>query len=71
MPKKAVCIKVPKVRGEKAIVLANKLKIFKKELEVQRNKNFIYIPLFRRPSESELKIFTEQVPDSEVLTRMF
>ena len=71
MSKKAVCIKVPKIHGEKTIVLANKLKIVKKELEIQRNKNFIYIPLDRKPSESELKILTEQVPDSEVLTYMF
>jgi tRNA (guanine37-N1)-methyltransferase len=71
MSKKAVCIKIPKIHGEKAIILANKLEIFKKELEIRRNKNFIYIPLDRKPSESELKILTEQVPDSEVLTRMF
>jgi tRNA (guanine37-N1)-methyltransferase len=71
MPKKAVCIKVPKIHGEKAIVLANKLEIVKKELEIQRNKTFIYIPLVRRPLKSELKIFTKQVPDSEVLTHMF
>jgi len=71
MSKKAVCIKVPKVHGEKAIVLANKLGIVKKELEIQRNKNFIYIPFVRKPLKSELKILTEQVPDSEVLTHMF
>jgi tRNA (guanine37-N1)-methyltransferase len=71
MPKKVACIKVRKIHGEKAIVLANKLDIFKKELEVQRNKNFIYIPLVRKPFKSELKILAEQVPDSEVLTHTF
>ena len=71
MSKKAVCIKVPKIHGEKAIILANKLKIVKKELEIQRNKNFIYIPLVHKPSESELKILTEQVPNSKILTHRF
>jgi tRNA (guanine37-N1)-methyltransferase len=71
MSKKTVCIKVPKIHGEKAIVLANKLKIVRKELEIHRNKNFIYIPLVRKPLKSESKILTEQVPDSKVLTHTF
>ena len=71
MPKKSVSIKVPKVHGEKAIILANKLKIVNRELEIQKSKNSIYIPLVRKPLETELKTLKEQVPDSEVLTRMF
>ena len=71
MSKKAMCIKVSKVHGEKAIVLVNKLEIVKKELEIQRNKNFIYIPLVRKPSESELNILTEQVPNSKILICVF
>jgi tRNA (guanine37-N1)-methyltransferase len=71
MPKKSVSIKVPKVHGEKAIILANKLKIFNRGLEIQKNKNSIYIPLIRKPSETELKTLKEQVPSSEILTRMF
>ena len=71
MSKKATCIKIPKIRGEKAIVLANKLKIIKKELEIQRNGNFIYIPLVRKPLKSELKMLKEQVSDSEVSAYMF
>jgi tRNA (guanine37-N1)-methyltransferase len=71
MSKKVVCVKVPKIHGEKAIILANKLEIVKKELAIQRNKNFIYIPLDRQPSESELKMFMEQVPNSKILTYMF
>jgi len=71
MPKESRCVKVPKIHGEKAIILANKLEIIKKELEIQRNKNFLYIPLIRQPSKSELETLKEQVPDCEILTYTF
>jgi tRNA (guanine37-N1)-methyltransferase len=71
MPKKSLCIKVPKIHGEKAIILANKLEIAKRELEIQRNKNFIYIPLIRQPSANELETLKEQVSDCEILTYTF
>ncbi|MDI6905432.1 MAG: class I SAM-dependent methyltransferase family protein [Candidatus Bathyarchaeia archaeon] len=71
MPKKSICIKAPKTYGEKAIILANKLKIVDRELEIQRNKDSIYIPLIRRPSENELGAFKEQVPDCEFSTYFF
>jgi tRNA (guanine37-N1)-methyltransferase len=71
MPKESLCVKVPKIHGEKAIILANKLEIVKKELEIQRNKNFLYIPLIRQPSKSELETLKEQVPGSEILTYTF
>ena len=71
MPKESLCVKVPKIHGEKAIILANKLEIVKKELEIQRNKNFLYIPLIRQPSANELKKLKEQVSDSEILTYTF
>jgi tRNA (guanine37-N1)-methyltransferase len=71
MPKESLCVKVPKIHGEKAIILANKLEIVKKELEIQRNKNFLYIPLIRQSSANELETLKEQVPDCEILTYTF
>jgi tRNA (guanine37-N1)-methyltransferase len=71
MPKESLCVKVPKIHGEKTIILANKLEIVKKELEIQRNKNFLFIPLIRQPSANELKILKEQVLDCEILTYTF
>jgi len=71
MPKESLCVKVPKIYGEKVIILANKLEIVKKELEIQRKKNFLYIPLIRQPSANELKILKEQVPDCEILIYTF
>jgi len=71
MIKKSLCVKVPKIHGEKAITLSNKLKIVNKELEIQRNQSFIYVPLIRQPSKNESKTLKEQIPSSEVLTYMF
>ena len=71
MPKESLSVKVPKIHGEKAIILANKLEIAKRELEIQRNKNFLYIPLIRQPSANELETLKEQVPDCEILTYTF
>jgi tRNA (guanine37-N1)-methyltransferase len=71
MSKKSTCIKVPKTYGEKTIVLVNQLKIVNRELEIQRNKDFIYIPLVRQPQENELEKLEEQVPDCKVSAYIF
>jgi len=68
---KRICLKVPKIRGEKAIALANKLEIVNKKLEIQRNKNFIYIPLTRQPSKNETDTLKEKLPDSAIWTHAF
>ena len=66
-----MCVKVPKIQGEKVIILANKLKIVNRKLKIQRDKDFIYIPLVRQLSENGLHAFMEQVPDCEVSTYIF
>lgn len=71
MLRKSLCIKVPKIHGEKAITLANKLKIVDRELEIQRDRDFIYIPLVLQPPESGLAAFRKHVPDREFLTHVF
>jgi tRNA (guanine37-N1)-methyltransferase len=71
MPKKSKCIKIAKIYGEKAIILAKKLKIFNGELEIQRNKNVIYIPLIHQPSADELKTLKKQIPDCKISTHDF
>jgi len=68
---KSLCVKVPKIYGEKAIILANKLEIVKRELEIQRNKNFLYIPLAHQPSANELNTLKKQIPDCEFLVYTF
>jgi tRNA (guanine37-N1)-methyltransferase len=71
MSKEPVCLKVPKIHGEKAVILTNKLKIVNRELKIQKDKGFIYIPLIRQPQENELETLKEQVPDYEVSTYIF
>jgi tRNA (guanine37-N1)-methyltransferase len=71
MPKESLCLKIPKVEGEKAIILANKLAIVDKELVIQRNQKFIYIPLAHQPSEDVIKTLQTQIPRCEILTYAF
>ena len=64
--KKSACLKVGKIHGEKAIILATKLKIIDRDLEIKRNETFIYVPLIHQPSENELKVLKEQLPNCEI-----
>jgi len=69
--KKADCIKTPRREGEKTLILTSKLGLINKELEIQRDEEFIYIPLARRPSKEELKTLKEQVADCKVSFHSF
>ena len=71
MSKGSVCVRVKKIHGEKAVILASKLKMVDRELEIQRNEDFVYIPFVHHPSESELEAFRKQVPDCKFLTYAF
>jgi tRNA (guanine37-N1)-methyltransferase len=71
MDKESMCIRVPKIYGEKAIVLANRLEIVNKELEVRRDREFIYIPVVSEPRDDELEAFRKQIRSSEVTTLRF
>jgi tRNA (guanine37-N1)-methyltransferase len=71
MPKKSLCFKVSKRFGEQTLILTNKLGMINKELEIQRDLDFIYIPIIDQPSESDLKTLTKHVMISEISTRSF
>jgi tRNA (guanine37-N1)-methyltransferase len=71
MKKETVTVKVQKTQGTKAIILLKKLRIVDKKLKIERNADFIYIPLTRQPSEKELKTLKKQVPNFETLTYTF
>ncbi len=71
MFKESLCIKVEKINGEKTLMVANKLKISDRTLDIQRNTRFLYIPLTRQPSETELATLKTQVPDFQLTTRTF
>jgi tRNA (guanine37-N1)-methyltransferase len=71
MLKESLCIQVPKTHGEKTLVLASKLKISDRQLEIQKDAHFIYVPLIRQLSKKELTILKTQVPDFQLETRVF
>ena len=71
MSERSLCMKVKKIHGEKALILANKLGITNRELKIQQNANHIYIPLVRQPEENELAKLKTQLPDFELVTKVF
>jgi tRNA (guanine37-N1)-methyltransferase len=71
MTKESATVKVQKTQGAKAIILLGKLGIVDKELKIERNADFIYIPLTRQPSEKELRTLKGQVTNFETLTYTF
>lgn len=71
MPKTSVCLRVPKIQGEKTIALAKKLDMADRTLKIQRDESFLYIPLSRSPQEKELQTLKEQIPGLELSTHTF
>ncbi len=72
MPKEAPCLKVPKVDGEKTLVLANKLDLTDKKLIIQKDlADLLCIPLTREPEENELALFKAQTPQFQLATEVF
>jgi tRNA (guanine37-N1)-methyltransferase len=71
MPKDSLCLKVPKTDGEKVIKTAYKLGLVSKELEVQRDNTYVYIPLARNPSKDEMQTLRGQIANVEVATFTF
>ncbi len=70
MPR-AVCLKVPKNMGEKAIALAHKLELVNKALSIERQDEQLWIPLVRQPSSDELAQLKSTVPPVQVATADF
>ncbi|MEM0057636.1 MAG: class I SAM-dependent methyltransferase family protein [Candidatus Bathyarchaeia archaeon] len=71
MPKRAPCLRIPKVYGEKVITTTHKLGIIDKELEIQRDNAYIYVPLTRAPEPDEVEKLKEKAPILEFLTYTF
>jgi tRNA (guanine37-N1)-methyltransferase len=71
MSESSLCLKVEKIHGEKALVLANKLGINNRKLKIHQNADHIYVPLIRQPKETELAKLKAQVPDFELATSVF
>jgi tRNA (guanine37-N1)-methyltransferase len=71
MTRESVCWKVPKKNGEKTIASVNKLGLTDGELVVQSDKEFVYVPLVRKPSEKETNALREHVPEFQLESNVF
>jgi tRNA (guanine37-N1)-methyltransferase len=65
------CIRVPKNQGEKAIAMANKLRVLDKTFSIQRDEHNLGIPLSRELQEIELSKFKKQIPELELIKSVF
>ena len=65
------CVKTPKTYGEKTIALASRLDVINRELRIEKDDYFIYVPLVRSLHETELKAFKEKIPECEASTHVF
>ena len=71
MPETSLCIKIKKIHGEKALVLAKKLGIINRALKIHHNAEHIYLPIVQQPRENEMAKLEAQVPDFELTTNVF
>ncbi len=71
MPRPSICFKVLKSQGEKAITLATKFGLADKSLVIQREKDYLCIPLVREPEGIELTTFRSQIPKFTFHTAVF
>jgi tRNA (guanine37-N1)-methyltransferase len=71
MSRRSLCVRVQKMHGEGTLILASRLKLVGKELEIKRIEGFICIPLVRRPSELEFRELENQAAEAKVLTCVF
>jgi len=68
---KTPCIRVAKTYGEKAIATSERLGLLNMKLRVQRQQDYLYIPLIREPQKTDLKELETNLPKFEVLQREF
>lgn len=65
------CLRVPKILGEKAIVLLSKLDLLNRELKIQQAKDHLFIPLVRKPLPTDIKRFKDKLPNFKISTHEF
>ena len=66
MPKTAVCLKVAKKQGEVAIALAFKLGLMDKALVINREGEWLFVPLLREPDSKESEAFAAELKPFEL-----
>ncbi len=71
MPKESVCLKVPKVCGQKTLELVAKLGLVDKSLLIQRSVDELCVPILRAPGSDELKLLKTAVEGVAVSSGVF
>jgi tRNA (guanine37-N1)-methyltransferase len=71
MSKPSVCIKVPKIQGERTITLAKKFGLADKSLVIQLEEESLCIPLVREPTGIELATLESQIPKFTIYRAVF
>jgi tRNA (guanine37-N1)-methyltransferase len=72
MPEASICLKTPRKEGQKTLTLTNKLNLTDKNLQIQKqDKIFICIPIIRNPSDNELAVLKEEVPELQLTSMVF
>lgn len=69
--KQSRCIKTLKREGQKTLAAANKLDIINRRLEIQRDEEFLYIPIAKQPTTEQLKTLTDKVRNASVSVHSF
>ena len=65
------CIRVSKTYGERAIVLVRRIGLLNCEFKVEREQDYLYIPLIREPQKTDIKELEANLLQFEVLQREF
>jgi len=65
--KEAPCLKVEKTLGEKAITALKAIGIFNADYKISRRENYLFVPLKRKPTKTELEQLRAKLPDFVVV----
>jgi tRNA (guanine37-N1)-methyltransferase len=65
------CIRVSKTYGERAIVLVRRIGLLNREFKVEREQDYLYIPLIREPQKTDIKELEANLLQFKVLQREF
>jgi len=69
--RESFCIKIPKIQGEETLGLIQKMGLSNRELRIQNEERFLYVPLVRRPDKEEKAILKAQLPNFTLEVRAF
>lgn len=71
MAKESKSLRIPKLQGEKTLILAYKLRLLDKNLEIDRDEKTLYIPLIDEPEENILRTLKKERINFRLTTHLF